>query len=86
MMFQVTKGYIYQIRVNGGLSDHWSDWFDGMTVHKHKDGETILTGILSDQAALMGVLNKIHGLNLDIISVNRSSMQTTQNTLHFCRD
>ncbi len=30
----------------------------------------ILTGHIRDQAALMGVLNKLHGLNLTLLSVS----------------
>ena len=64
---------IYEIRVEGHLTDRWSDWFEGLVIHNDPDGETTLSGALSDQAALFGVLNKIHALNLTLISVNRSS-------------
>ena len=67
------KPCVYEIRVEGHLAQRWSDWFEGMTVHTDPDGETTLTGRLSDQAALLGVLAKIHNLNLVLISVIRSS-------------
>ena len=62
----------YEIRVGGHLTDRWSDWFDGLAIRKDPGGETILSGPLADQAALLGVLNKIHALNLALISVYRS--------------
>lgn len=64
---------IYEIRIEGHLSDRWSDWFAGLTIRNGPDGGTTLRGSLADQAALFGVLNKIHALNLTLISVNRLS-------------
>ncbi len=65
------KPCIYEIRVEGHLTDRWSDWFEGLAIHNDPDGETTLSGRLIDQAALFGVLTKIHDLNLTLISVNR---------------
>lgn len=65
--------YIYEIRVEGHLTDHWADWFDGLTILHDAKEETIVTGSLSDQAALFGILTKIHDLNLILISVCRVS-------------
>ena len=64
---------VYEIRVEGHLAKRWSDWFEGLTIHTCPDDETILTGWLADQAALFGVLAKVHNLNLVLISVTRSS-------------
>jgi hypothetical protein len=64
---------IYEIRVEGHLADRWCDWFDGMAIYTDPSGQTLLTGLLSDQAALYGVLSKIHNLNLVLISVLRLS-------------
>jgi hypothetical protein len=50
---------IYQIILQGHLSRHWSDWFDGFTITLAERGQTILTGPVIDQAALHGVLKKI---------------------------
>lgn len=63
--------YVYEIRVEGHLTARWSDWFDGLAIHNESDGETMLSGSFIDQAALFGVLIKIHSLNLPLISVNR---------------
>jgi hypothetical protein len=62
----------YQIRVKGYLPDHWSDWFGEMTLTLDAElGETILSGLVVDQAALHGLLNKIRDLGLVLLSVNR---------------
>ncbi len=63
--------YIYEIRVEGHISDRWSDWFEDLHINHEPDGETKLSGLLNDQSALFGVLNKIHSLNLVLISVKR---------------
>ncbi len=67
------KPFIYEIRVEGNLPDRWSDWFDGLAILNDSSGETKLSGPLADQAALLGVRNKIQALNLTLISVYRSS-------------
>jgi hypothetical protein len=65
------KPHVYEIRVEGYLTERWSDWFDGLTIHNEPEGETILSGAFVDQAALFGTLTKIHSLNLTLISLNR---------------
>ncbi len=62
---------VYEFRVEGHLADRWSDWFEGLTIRNDSNGETTLTGRLTDQAALFGVLTRIHDLNLILISVHR---------------
>jgi hypothetical protein len=63
---------VYEIRVEGHLTDRWSDWFEGLAIRNEAGGYTLLTGLLADQAALYGVLTKIHNLNLTLVSVQRS--------------
>ena len=69
------KPCIYEIRIEGHLTDRWSDWFEGLAINNNSNGETILSGPLSDQSALLGVLNKIQALNLTFISVSRSPLE-----------
>jgi hypothetical protein len=63
------KSATYQIRVKGSLDLTWSDWFDGFAI-TCQEGETVLVGIVTDQAALHGILAKINDLGLALISVN----------------
>jgi hypothetical protein len=62
-------GHIYEIHVQGHLSDIWADWFEGLTIERLDNGEMVLSGTIFDQAALMGILNKIHRLNLTFLCV-----------------
>jgi hypothetical protein len=60
----------FEIRVKGHLDESWSDWLEGLDVKLLTNGEMILSGHIADQAALMGVLSKLHGLNLALLSVS----------------
>jgi len=61
---------MYEIRVRGQLDDRWSDWFEGFTLAIQRDGTTTLTGPVTDQAALLGLLRRIADLGASLISVN----------------
>ena len=60
---------IYHIRVKGTLDEKWADWFEGFVMNTGGNGETALTGAVVDQAALQGVLGKIHSLGLPLLLV-----------------
>ena len=60
----------YEIQVKGQLDSRWSEWLEGLQVKLLGNGEMVLHGPIVDQAALMGVLNKISHLNLTLLSVN----------------
>jgi len=70
----------YEIRVQGRLDQHWSEWFDGLAITYDGDGNTVLSGPLVDEAALHGVLIKVRDLALPLLAVCRkktdASMQT----------
>jgi hypothetical protein len=62
----------YQIKVSGCLADHWSDWFDGLSITTDPEHEeTTLAGWIRDQAALHGVLAKIRDLGLPLLYLCR---------------
>jgi hypothetical protein len=60
----------YAIRVEGCLTIQWVEWFEGLTLIQ-ENGETLLTGPVTDQAALYGLLKKVRDLGMPLISVNR---------------
>lgn len=64
---QVPAGY--RLRVAGHLDHHWSPWFGDLTLTHEDDGTTSLTGVVSDQAELHGLLMKVRDIGVTLISV-----------------
>jgi len=60
---------LYEIRLKGHLDDKWADWFEGLTITRADNGETLLRGQVVDQAALHGVLRQVRDLGLPLLSV-----------------
>lgn len=69
---------VYQIRIKGHLDHNWTDWFDGLTITLEDDGNTLLTGLVIDQAALYGLLKKVRDLGMPLVSVNRKKLDQTK--------
>jgi hypothetical protein len=65
----------FNIHVKGQLDESWSDWLEGLEVKLLDNGEMILSGHIGDQAALMGILNKLYRLNLTLLSVSKASQK-----------
>ena len=59
----------YELRVEGHLDEHWSRWFDGLTLLREGDGTTTLRGAVTDQAELHGLLVKVRDIGATLISV-----------------
>jgi hypothetical protein len=69
-MSDQSKPFTYLIRVEGCISTNWHEWFGEMQIHQEHD-TTLLRGQLSDISAVYGILNRLAGLNLPLISVQR---------------
>ena len=61
-------GTVYRIVVRSELGKTYAVAFEGMEMET-KDGDTILTGNIIDQPQLFGVLDRINGLGLQLLSV-----------------
>jgi hypothetical protein len=61
---------LYEIRLKGHLNNRWTSWFEGLTITLEEDGDTLLTGLVIDQAALHGLLKKVRDLGMPLVSVN----------------
>jgi hypothetical protein len=68
----------YAIRVAGHLSTRWVAWFDGLTLTTEPGGTTVLTGVIADQAALHGVLQKLRDAGVPLVSVTPIEITTDQ--------
>jgi len=71
----------FRIQVQGRLGPEWSGRLGGMTVTAWEGaGGTVfaeLTGPLTDEAALMGVLNHLYNLGLPLLAVERVGIGRT---------
>lgn len=63
-----------KIRVRGRIDEHWSEWFEGLTITHTDQDETVLTGAVADQAALYGLLAKVRDLGLSLLSAHSEEM------------
>ena len=61
----------YKVWVKGALDKRWSAYFDGLSITPLEDEETLLSGVMTDQAALHGLLAKIRDLGLPLLAVKR---------------
>ena len=61
---------VFQIRIQGHLSQQWQYWFEGLILTLEEDGNTLLSGSVVDQSALHGILKKIRDLGMPLLSVN----------------
>jgi hypothetical protein len=59
---------VYRIVVQSELSERYASAFEGMKMET-KDGQTILFGAIIDQPHLFGILDRINGLGLELLSV-----------------
>lgn len=59
----------YELRIEGHLDEHWSTWFGGLALIRQDDGTTTLSGSVTDQAELHGLLTKVRDLGVTLISL-----------------
>ncbi len=59
----------YEIRLAGHLDSRWVSWFDGLCLTNESDGTTVISGLVADQAALHGLLQKVRDIGLPLVSV-----------------
>ncbi len=69
----------YVIRVRGWISEQWRDWIDGMTLETEGDDgrseSTRLTGVVRDQAALLGLLQSLYTLGFVLLEVRLNASE-----------
>ncbi len=61
----------YRIQVQGWVDDRWADWLGGLALAREGEGDsatTILTGLVADQSALMGLLQQLCNLGFPVLS------------------
>jgi hypothetical protein len=59
---------LYRITVRGRLTDRFACAFEGMHLEAGRN-QTTLVGGITDQSHLFGILDRIHSLGLELVSV-----------------
>ena len=63
------QGRRYRLVFRGELSDSFGFLFDGMQLQRLA-GMTVLTGQVTDQVHLLGLIERIQQLGVELVSVN----------------
>lgn len=58
-----------EILIKGHIDVHWSDWLGGVQIKHIEPNQSLLTGVIADQAMLHGILSKLRDLDVKIVSV-----------------
>jgi len=72
--FTMSEAWTYEIQVQGWIGERWAHWFEDMSVSAQGEAPgatTTLTGAVADQAALLGLLQKLYTLGLPLLLVQR---------------
>ena len=59
----------YELVLRGEIGDRFAPVFEDMHLERI-EGRTVLTGEMLDQAQLLGVIERIQELGLELVSVN----------------
>ena len=59
---------LYRLCLNGHVSADWSDWLTNIVV-AFKNDQTLISGVVRDQAALFGLLSFVRDLGAPLVSV-----------------
>ena len=59
----------YRLVLRGELGDSFGVLFDGMQLQRLA-GTTVLTGAVTDQAHLVGLIERVQELGVELVSVN----------------
>jgi len=63
-----------EISIKGHLPKEWSEWFEGFMIKIEGENST-MSGVVLDNAATHGIIERIRDLNLDLISVRITEEQ-----------
>ncbi|MFL7794420.1 MAG: hypothetical protein AB8I69_19920 [Anaerolineae bacterium] len=64
-----------EIRVKGRIDEHWSSWFEDMTLAYTDQDETVLSGVVVDESALYGLIARLRDLGLALASVDSAEIE-----------
>jgi hypothetical protein len=73
--------HVVTIRIKGEMDQSWSEWFEGFNIEHLEPDETLLTGLVEDQAAFYGLIGKLRDLGVQLAAVNSTALPDQETTL-----
>ena len=67
-----------EIRVAGRLDERWITWLGAEKIEQTKDGDSVLTCTVVDQAHLFGTLRRIQNLGLPLLDITSQTEDHTK--------
>ncbi len=64
-----------EIHIKGQINERWSEWLGGLTINHSDPAETVLTGVITDQAALYGIISRLRDLGLKLSLVSSEEIE-----------
>jgi hypothetical protein len=65
----------YELKIYGLPNDSWLDWLGEAEAHIETRGDdnqvTSFTNVVMDQAGLVGLIRRLHGLGIVLISIRQ---------------
>jgi hypothetical protein len=65
----------YEIKIYGQLDESWLGWLGGAKAHSETQVDnsrvTTISNLIMDQAGLVGLIRRLHGLGILLISVRQ---------------
>jgi hypothetical protein len=68
----------YSIRIKGHLDRSWQVWLEDLSIRHEEAGTTLLSGDISDQPALYGILLKLSQLGVTLLSLQTEESCTSE--------
>ncbi len=56
-----------EVQIKGRIDQNWSEWLGGLQVAYTDSDDTVLSGLVRDQSALLGLLNRVGDLGLQLV-------------------
>ena len=58
-----------EVRIKGEIDQRWAEWFGSLSLSHSAAGETLLSGLVPDQAALYGIIARLRDLGMELEAV-----------------
>jgi hypothetical protein len=68
------------IKIKGRMDESWSDCFEGIKITHQGSEETILSGVVADQASFYGLIGKLRDLGLQLLEISTVETPTDAKT------